>query len=259
MHTLVWWSVWGLVIGTALFGLQQSKTYSISLILAIPLLTGALAAAVLKLRHEYQEALEHAKWFALTLLFFLLGSGYLYLKTRNVGPFATASTHKAFLGVTFEMSIHEVERALGRKLITPFPTASQSPESIKDWVIELLPQMEQPLEVRTLSGLVLYGVNAQGRFEFNHGRLAVVEIAFEPKSISTLPPLMDHLREELAKTYKAVPRHHEPPLVYRKEAIEAILIPKRIDEGHVQVTIRLRYLPLVDTSLEPLAASTEVF
>src|SRR5262245_38489075 len=117
MHTtLMWWSLWGLVIGIGLFGLQEAPRNSIHWMLSLPLLTGAMAAAVLRLKHEYKEAMMHAKWIGLTGVLFLFGTGYLYVKTQAYGPFATATEHRAFLNATFGMSVPEVERALNRKL-----------------------------------------------------------------------------------------------------------------------------------------------
>src|SRR3979411_2905912 len=115
MHkTMWWWSIWGLVVGIGFFGLQEAHRNPLHRILAFPLLSGAVAAAVLRLRHEYHEAMLHAKWVLVSAALLLLGGGYMYLKAEGYGPFSTASAHKAFLGTTFGMSLPEVERVLGR-------------------------------------------------------------------------------------------------------------------------------------------------
>src|SRR3954469_7404816 len=98
MHkTLVWWSLWGMVVGMGLVGLKEAQRNCLHLLLAVPLLTGALAAAILRLKHEYHEVLMHAKWVGISGALLLLSSGYAYLKTGAYGPFATASPCRAFL------------------------------------------------------------------------------------------------------------------------------------------------------------------
>src|ERR1700676_418859 len=145
--TLIWWSLWGLVVGIGLFGLQEAHHHSIHLIIAFPLLAGAAAAAGMRLKHEYHEVMLHAKWVAVSSGLLLLGSGYVYLKAEAYGPFATASPHKAFLGSRFEMSAPEVERALGRKIYAPDSDRS-GPEGVKDWIFEALPDFEHKTESR---------------------------------------------------------------------------------------------------------------
>src|SRR5258708_26864022 len=115
MHkTIVWWSLWGMAVGMGLFGLQEVHQNSLHLILALPLLTGALAAAVLRLKHEYHEALLHAKWLVVSGGLLLLSSRYAYMKTEADGPVGTATAHKAFSGTRFRMSAPGVGRPAGR-------------------------------------------------------------------------------------------------------------------------------------------------
>jgi hypothetical protein len=259
MHTLMWWTVWGLVVGIGLFGLKESSRASLHLILALPLLSGAAAAAILRVRHEYQEALQHAKWLAISSGFLLLGSGYLYLRTEAFGPFATGTQHKAFLESTFEMSVPEVERAIGRKLSIP-ASERQDPDGLKEWVLGILPLPERPPESRTLNHLIVYGVPGEARFEFTKGKLGKIELVFDNTSKEDTGPLLRRIRDDLEKTYKpAEPAAVRAPFLYRKEAVEAVVDDTVVDSSHEQVQVRLTYLPFLEKEPGPLTVNAQVF
>src|SRR5437773_7675827 len=113
MRSILWWGVWGMVVGIGVLGLRESSHTSLHFLIAMPLLTGALAAAAVRIRHEYHEAMQNAKWLLISSGFFVLSSGILYLRAEAMGPFRMGSAHKAILGATFEMSAREVERAVG--------------------------------------------------------------------------------------------------------------------------------------------------
>ena len=259
MHTLMWWTVWGLVVGIGLFGLKESGRTSLHLVLALPLLSGAAAAAILRIRHEYQEALQHAKWLAISSVFLLLGSGYLYLRTEAFGPFATGTRHKAFLESTFEMSVPEVERAIGRKLSVP-ATERQDPDGLKEWILGILPLPERPPELRTLPHLVVYGVQGEARFEFTRGKLGKVELVFNNTSKEETGPLLQRIRDDLEKTYKlAEPAAAKVPFLYHKEAVEAVVEDAAVNSSHEQIQVRLTYLPFLEKEPGPLTVSAQAF
>lgn len=259
MHTLAWWTLWGLAVGVGLFGLKQSLHESLHLILALPLLSGAAAAAVLRLRHEYRQLLQHAKWLAISSALLFLGSGLLYLRTQAFGPFATGTPHKAFLGSTFEMSIPEVERAIGRTLSVP-AAETQDPEGLKEWLLGILPLPARPAEVRTLKPLVVYGVPAEARFEFSRGKLARVGVVFNNTSKEATGPLLQRIRDDLGKTYTpAEPAGSRAPFVYQKEAVEAVIEDASADSAHDQLQVRLTYLPFQDKEPGPLTVDTQAF
>jgi hypothetical protein len=262
MHkTIVWWSLWGLAVGIGLFGLQEVHRNSLHLILATPLLTGAMAAAVLRLKHEYHEALVHAKWVVVSGGLLLMSTGYAYVKTENFGPFATGSTHRAFLNTTFEMSVPEVERALGRK----FQGASadiQGLDGLKVWLMDIMPRVDPASTSRTLSDLVVYQVPCRARFDFTHGRLAQVTVEFDPTRKSESGALLQHLQSDLEKEYKSAEVPAGNPagsLSYTKDAVIARLIPKEIDEHRRQWTIFIQYMPLAEPVRAPLRIENQAF
>jgi hypothetical protein len=253
MHgTMVWWSLWGLIVGIALFGLQETHRNSIHWMLSLPLLTGALAAAALRLKHEYHEAMVHAKWVGLSAGLFLLGMGSLYLKAQAYGPFATATSHRAFLGATFGMSIAEVERALGRKL-----SASQG--GLRERVLSMIPDLEKAPETRSMD-LVAYRVPSKARFEFVGGQLAKVALAFQPTTAGDTAALSRRIQEDLEKDYKRVETSGpEGSVLYRKEAVDASLVQTPVDPLHQQLTVHLQYMPLADQRPGPLTVEAKLF
>ncbi len=262
MHrTIVWWSLWGLFMGIGLFGLKESSHHSIHFIAAFPILTGAIAAAVLRIKHEYHEVMMHAKWVAVSTGFLLLGSGYMYVKAQAYGPFATASPYKAFMGSTFEMSVHEVERALGHSLETT--SADRNPiEGIKEWALMLWPDFEAKTDNRTLSDLIIYKVPAKARFDFAAGKLGKVEIQFRPTASAETSLLVQHVQEDLDKDYKhvdVVASASDSSMLYRKEAVEATVAQTAVDNHHQQVSVILQYLPFVDKTIPPLTVEAKAF
>jgi hypothetical protein len=264
MRTLIWWSVWGLVVGIGLFGLRESQRQSLHLLLAVPLLTGAVAAAVLRLKHEYHEALQHARWIFFSSLFLFLGTGYIYLKSEAYGPFATGTSHKAFLGTTFGMSVPEVERTLQRKLVrgpSGLPEKS-SPESIKDWVIDMVPRPSEESDLRLLPELVAYHVPAQARFQFIRGMLGRVEVQFQKTERDETKLLVQRLREDLIKSYTVeadAPDAALPVLVFRKDDVVATIQPNPAGSDVLQVGVVLQYLPLAEKRSDPLSVNAQLF
>lgn len=256
MHTMVWWSVWGLVVGIGLFGLKESQRASLHLILALPLLTGAIASAILRLRHEYHQVIQHAKWALLSTLFLFSGTGFLYIKSEAFGPFASGSTHRAFLKTTFEMSIPEVERTLGRKLSTTLPE-KPAPDGIKEWLMDMVPNPGLGTEVRTLPHVLLYNVPCIAKFEFVRGKLAKVTVNFQATNRREADRLLERIEEELSKDYKpVVPSEGK---VYRKDAVEATVTDTLFDRRRHQVEVQLQYLPLAQPKAVPLTANVQVF
>jgi len=261
MHkTIVWWTIWGLFVSIGIYGLKEGGQHSVNLIASIPILTGAAAAAVLRLKHEYHEVILHAKWVGVSTVFLLLGSAYLYVRAEGYGPFATGSSHKAFLGTTFEMSPHEVERALGRSLAGS--RGEHAPEGLKDWAFMMLPGMDGKRDTRTLSPLTIYRVPAQARFDFVSGKLGRVEIQFQPTPSEDTTALVHHVQEDLEKEYRQQDSTASPEntsILYRKEAVDAALTQTSVDPRHQQVAIVLQYLPYVDKAAAPLAVEAKAF
>lgn len=258
MHrTLVWWSLWGLVVGIGLFGLQEAHYHSIHFIIAFPLLTGAGAAAVMRLKHEYHEAMLHAKWVLISSVLLLLGSGYVYLKAEAYGPFSTASTTRAFLGTRFEMSPPEVERTLGRRLETTEADRSGQ-DGFKDWIVDVLPDFEHKTESRVLPELVVYHVPGKARFDFVGGKLAKVTLEFQPTAASETPALQERIQTDLSQEYQ---RGDVSPraIVYKKPQVDATLVLAPIDPQHQQLSVVLQYLPLADQTPGPLTVDTKAF
>jgi hypothetical protein len=262
MHkSIVWWSIWGLLVGTGLFGLKESQRESIHLILALPLLTGAIAAAFLRLKHEYHEAMLHAKWVALSSTLFLIGSGYLYLKAEAYGPFANASAHRAFMGTTFEMSVREVERAVGRRLSSSTSEHS-TPEGLKEWVFEMLPDFDGKSESRFLQDVAVYEVPCKVRFDFTGGRLGRVEVAFRPTTTSDSRMLLQKVLSDVEKDYKRVdtpPPAGESTLLFRKESVDAGITHAAVDPHHQQISVLLQYLPLAEKRPGILTVNASAF
>jgi hypothetical protein len=259
--TLVWWSLWGLAVGVGLFGLQEAHTHSIHLVLAIPILSGAIAAAFMRLKHEYHEAMLHAKWVVVSGSLLLLSTGYAYVKTEAYGPFATASAHKAFLGTRFEMSVPEVERTVGRRLAGPGSEPAQA-EGLKDWILEALPLFERPTMTRSLSNLIVYHVPCTANFGFVRGKLARVEVQFEPTSTSESRLLLQRIQEDLQAEYARVDAPANLPansLMYRKEAVDTMIIPTFEDAKHHQISVVLQYLPFADEKRGPLKVEAKAF
>jgi hypothetical protein len=267
MHTILWWTVWGLVVGLGLLGLRESLHHPLHLIVAVPLISGALAAAVKRLHHEYHAAILHAKWLLISSLFLTLGGGYVYLKGQAYGPFATASSHRAFMRCTFEMSIPEVERALGRKLQSADPTPFE-PAGLTDWLFEIIPLPGRPLEVRLLPDLLIYRVPCTARFEFVQGKLSQVALRFDKTNWEETAALLQHLREDLAKDYQSVQADIQAashkkavaaPEVYRKDCVEAALSRETVGAHQSQVNVVLQYLPLAEEKPKPLSIDVQVF
>jgi hypothetical protein len=261
MHTtLIWWSAWGLVVGIGFFGLQEAQRHSIHWILSLPILTGAGAAAILRLKHEYKEAIAHAKWMGLSTVLLLVGMGSLYLKTEARGPFASATAHRAFLGTTFEMSLPEVERTVGRRLVAS--GESSMPEGLKDWIMELVPDHGSRIDKRTLSDLLVYGFPCRAHFEFVSGKLARVTLEFLPTARADTRALRESLESGLAKDYKridAVSSAGTGAVLFRKDAVDASLVQIPSDPLHQQLTVVLQYLPLAESGPGPLAVNSKVF
>src|SRR5205823_4772770 len=101
MRTIIWWTLWGLVLATGLIALLEAHRNIFHLLIALPILCGATAAGLKRIKHEYREAIEHAKWAVVTCCFLIAAMGYVYLKANAVGPFGTGTSRKAFLGTTF--------------------------------------------------------------------------------------------------------------------------------------------------------------
>jgi hypothetical protein len=256
-HTMMWWSIWGLVVGIGLFGLQEAPHNRVHLLLSFPLLAGAFAAAASRLRHEYHEAMLHAKWVAISSGLLLLGTGYLYLRTQGYGPFASASAHKAFLGTTFEMSMPEVERALGRKLVAA--GESSSPEGLRDWMLDMVPDFERKSESRILPDITLYHVPCRVKFDFAAGKLARVRAEFQPTVPAETLLLVQHILEDFSNEYKQAPTSPRSAMLFRKEAVDATVDRTPVDALHEQVSVVLQYLPLADQQPEPLAVDSHAF
>lgn len=259
--TMIWWSIWGLVMGIGLFGLQEAHRNSVHLIMAIPLLTGAAAAAVVRIKHEYRAAMQNARWMVISAGVFVLGSGYLYLKEAGYGPFATATAHKAFLGSTFGMSLPEVERSIGRKLYNS-NMERVSPEGLKEWVLELIPDLDHRAEIRVLPDLVVYRVPCQARFEFVGGKLAKIDVEFQPTAPTETPVLLQRVQEDMDKEYQRAEVPAPGPaglILYRKESVDASILKTPIDPLHEQLSVQLQYLPLADKKPGSLEVETKAF
>ena len=254
MHTVIWWSVWGLVVGISLFGLEEARGHSIHMIISLPLLSGALAAAALRLKHEYHEAMQHARWVLFTIVFLSLGSGYVYLKTGAYGPFATGTSHKAFLQTTFEMSVSEVERALGRPLTEEVPDKAND-EGLKDWLFEMIPGPSRPVLERLLPELSIYHVPCQARFVFFRGKLSRVSVEFKKTTHEETDQLVRLAQQDLEREYKPA----GSGMVYRKEAVEATIARTPTDPDNEQVIVTLQYLPFASQKPPLLTADTQVF
>src|SRR5437763_1022207 len=138
MRTIIWWTLWGLAVATGLIALLEAQRNIFHLLIALPILCGTAAAGLKRIRYEYKEALEHAKWAVVTGCFLIAGMGYVYLKANGVGPFGTGTSHKAFLGTTFGMSLPEVERALGRPLAEA-DLDKPLTERAESWVLDAMP------------------------------------------------------------------------------------------------------------------------
>jgi hypothetical protein len=261
MHqTITWWTIWGLVVGVAIFGLKESALHSLHYVIAIPLLCGAVAAAFIRLKHEYHAAIVHAKWATITTGLLLVGSGYVYLRAEGIGPFATATEHRAFLGTRFGMSPREVERTIGRPLGLDEHTPTLH-SGLVEWVAGLIPQQRTKQDVRELQGVVVYRVPCSARFGFVDEKLGRVEIEFETLGPLGSKALLERIHEALAKDYRIdeAKASGDEPIVYRKPSVEAIVSRHPIENDRFQVSVMLQYLPLAVPTPAPLAVNAQVF
>ncbi len=262
MRTIVWWAVWGLVVSAGVIGLLETTPHHVHLLLAFPLLTGAAAAALLRMKYEYEHAVQHAKWLVLSSIFLMSGMGYLYTKANAYGPFSTGTTHKAFLGTTFGMSIPEVERALGRR-INGEESEKPIQERAQDWILQVLPLPEHPSEGRFELPLTLYHIPCKTLFLFKKGKLGRVEVQFESLPAKEGAALVGRLREELEKEYKPAEsetsRKGKPPLVFRKESVEAAIEIFRTEAHHARVRATLQYLPFLEAPPPALSVEANAF
>lgn len=261
MRSILWWSVWGLVLAIGAIGLLEFPRSHYFLILSIPLLTGAVAAAIHRLEHEYRHALEHAKWAGVSAIFLFAALGFLYFKVHAYGPFSTATTHKALLGVTFGMSVPEVERKLGRPL-RAHPVEGELQEKAHEWLLEALPlPTEKSAEAYSLF-VQLFGSRSQLTFYFDHRQLGRVEVQFVPGSKDTMADLKKTVIEELGKDYVLKEEATKDGLTrmeFAKENVEARLYSGVGSDHLTTLRVVMEYLPLAEQPKPPLAADTNVF
>lgn len=253
MRTIVWWTVWGLVVSAGIIGLLEAPYHHARLLLSLPLLTGATAAAFLRIQYEYHHAIQHAKWMAMSSLFLMCGLGYLYAKANAYGPFATGTAHKAFLGTTFEMSVPEVERAIGRRL-TPDIAEKPYSERAQAWIVEALPLPGRPEEERFVLPLSLYHVPCNVSFFFRRSRLGEVRVEFDPLPAIELDTLLGQIRGELGKEYK-----RDSDELYLKEDVQATIETIPAASRSIRSAISLKYLPFVEAVPAPLAVESNAF
>lgn len=262
MRTILWWAVWGLVVSIGIIGLLERGPHHLNLLAAIPLLTGAIAAGLIRVEHEYRHAIEHAKWVGVSALFLIVSLGFVYVKGNAVGPFATGTKHKAILGTTFGMSVPEVERVLGRRL-----AATEGEEHFKDqahqWVLDALPTVAHPLETRYAIPLTIYQTPGEAAFYFYRGKLGKVQIAFDPRSQEDISGLRQRLQRELAREYRDVKSSPagslENRLVFSKDAVEAVVTSHPAENGQMALTVTLKYEPTTPHQATALAVEANLF
>jgi hypothetical protein len=263
MHTIVWWGVWGLVVSAGLVGLLENAPHHLHLLLALPILTAAMAAALIRLNYEYHQAIQHAKRLVISSLVLMTGLGCLYVKARALGPFATGTTQKAFLGTTFGMSLPETERALGRRLHEDQEEDKPLQERAQDWLLEALPLPGHPVETSFAMPLTLYRVPCKTIFAYKKGKLARVELEFDTLPTHAAELLVGKIRAELEKDYRPMPdaAGHKPafPLVFEKESAESKIEIFRTDPHYLRVRVTLQYLPFMDAPAPALSVEANVF
>lgn len=261
MRSIVWWSVWGLVLAVGAIGLLEFPRSHYFLILSLPLLTGAVAAAIHRLEHEYRHAMEHAKWMGVSAIFLVGAMGFLYFKVHAYGPFSTATKHKALMGVTFGMSVPEVERALGRPLRSQAVEGALQ-EKAHEWLLEALPlPVEKSGESFSVFGN-LFGNRSQLTFYFEKRQLSRVEVQFVPGSKETMADLQKKVVEALGKDYvlkEESTRDGFTRMEFAKEAVETHLVSGTGSDRLATLRLGMEYLPLVEQARPPLTADTNVF
>ena len=255
MRTILWWTLWGLVVAIGLIALLEAHRNILHLLIASPILCGAAAAGLKRVKHEYREAVEHAKWALVTSLFLIAGLGYVYLKANAFGPFATGTSRKAFLGTTFGMSVPEVERALGQPLAD---AALDKPltDRAESWVLEAMPVPRHTLQDRYTVSATLYQVPCDVTFQFIAGKLGKVEVMFKPASDQEMNMLLDRIRQELSKDYKPVA---DSALLFQKEDVQASLTAAQWASGRSNVGVTLIYLPYDQKKPASLIAENNAF
>lgn len=260
MRSIVWWTVWGLVLAVGLLGLLEFPQNHYFLIMALPLLTGSMAAGLHRMQHEYKHAIEHAKWAGVSSLFLLASVGFLYAKAQAYGPFSTGSSHKALLGTTFGMSVPEVERTLGRPLREK-PLTGAIHEKAHEWLSEALPLPGEKSEVYALP-VEVFGKKSQITFQFDRKQLARVELQFIPLSAESAMELKRKLMEELQKDYRLQEESTQQGLSrirFSKEAVEAKLLVGSSTEKPINLQVVLDYLPLAEQRQPALNVTANVF
>lgn len=261
MRSIVWWTVWGLVMAVGAIGLLEFHRSHYFLVLSIPLLTGAIAAAVHRLEHEYRHAIEHAKWAGVSAVFLLAAVGFLYLKAHAIGPFTTGTPHKALLGTTFGMSVPEVERTLGRKLrVNPAEGALQ--EKAHEWLAEALPLPRERSDESYSLPVNVFGARSRITFHFDKRRLARVELQFMPARSEEATRIRLKILEELSKDYKLTEESTKEELSryrYAKESVDALLIAGEGSDKLTNIRVVLDYIPTEEQAPAPLAAESNVF
>lgn len=259
MRTIVWWTVWGLAISVGVVALFEAAPHHANLLVAIPLISGSIAAAFIRIEHEYRHALEHAKWLGLSLVFLIAGVGYVYLKANARGPFSTGTSCRALLGTTFGMSVPEVERALHRRLTAEHEDVSLA-EQAHRWVLESLPAIAREPQAKYTIPLTVYANPARATFEFEKGQLAKVDLELESPNVSSATELYQTLQNDLAKEYRLAQSEEKSPVAhYRKELVDATLSKSAAEGKPTVIVVSLQYLPALQEAPAPLAVSANVF
>jgi hypothetical protein len=246
-----------------MYALQESFRHSYYFLVAMPLLSGSIAAAISRLSHEYRKAAAQIRWLAIAAPVALLGLALLYVRAAAYGPFAKGGTQRAFLGATFGMSVPEVERAVDRRLI-PLDTPTELPGGVSEWFYDLVSHTTRVRTQYLLPDLQLVGAPCQARLDFFGGRLAHVQIEFDKVPHDSAPGLAAKLRDELGHDYQPIQISSPSissaglqPSDFKKDDVEAHLLQNQLDAFNDAIAVELTYLPLVQGN--PLRADNHVF
>ncbi|MBN1209172.1 MAG: hypothetical protein JXB05_30220 [Myxococcaceae bacterium] len=193
----------------------------------------------------------------------------LYMHDRRLGPFATGTNVKAFLGTTFEMSRQEVERTLGKRLLSCPDVKSLEGGSLPIptfiWQCEA-ESVDLDLAAHEWSGFVpdlyVYETQAFGSFQFFDRRLTGVGVHFKPFGVNDGERLIRTVIEAVERSYGPCSREESDsvPGAYtlncKKPKVNVALWINPSDERSPIVDLRLNY-PALHIAFEEARAARD--
>lgn len=160
---------------------------------------------------------------------------------------------QAFLGTRFGMSVSEVEEVVDKKLLTAdeYSLDPGNPETVAAILSRGVPLDKEYSDRSTvffMSRIILYDFPAGTVFSFFDNKLDNVSIHFDA-SFGNTDFLLEHLKENLEKSYKFVEREESKDvpgaysLQYKKDDVDADLWVNMTGQNKI-VILYINYLSL---------------